>query len=89
MAFTNMPPRMSVAKDPEVLKRIHVLNVTIPLMEGPNAITALSMPVFEQYMQELAKAEQLVRNGRMGARQALEEVSARVQQELDRFMRRR
>lgn len=86
--FTNMPPRIAVAKDPEVLNAIPVLKLTIPLMEKGDAFTSVSMPVWEQYLTELGAAESMVINGQKKPKEALDEVTLRMQQELDTFFSR-
>ncbi|MGC9064907.1 MAG: hypothetical protein ACP5JL_09540, partial [bacterium] len=88
IAFTNMPPRVAVAKDPEVLEAIPVLKLTIPLMEKGNAFTSVSMPVWQQYMTELSAAESMVINGQKKPKEALDDVTTRMQQELDTFLAR-
>jgi len=88
IAFTNMPPRIAVAKDPDVLKAIPVLKLTIPLMEKGTAFTSVSMPVWQQYMTELSAAESMVINGQKTPKQALDDVTARIQKELDTFLAR-
>lgn len=85
IAFTNMPPRIAVAKDPEVLEAIPVLKLTIPLMEKGNAYTSIAMPVWERYITELRAAESMVINGQKKPKEALDEVTLKIQQELDTF----
>lgn len=89
LAFTNMPPRIAVAKEKAVMNAIPVLKVTIPLMERGTAFTSLSMPVYEQYVAALGDAESAVINGGENPKKALDEVTTKIQQELDRLLRRR
>ena len=89
VAFTNMPPRINVAKSPEVLKAIPVLSLTIPLMEKGNAFTSVSMPIWQEYATALANAESMVINGQKTPKAALDEVTVNMQKELDKFFARR
>ncbi len=88
IAFTNMPPRISVAKSPEVREAIPVLELTIPLMEAGNAFTSVSMPLWQEYLTALGAAEEMVIHGQKTPQEALDEVTARIQEELDRHFAR-
>lgn len=83
--FANMPPRINVAKLPEVREVIPVLELTIPLMERGNAFTSYSMPIWQEYVTALGAAEEMVIHGKNTPQEALDEVTARMQEELDRF----
>ncbi|NLA57354.1 MAG: ABC transporter substrate-binding protein [Firmicutes bacterium] len=84
--FTNMPPRADVARDPELLEEIPILKFGLSLLEGPNAFAdSVPIPVWEQYLAELGRAEEAVTRGVAKPEEALKEVKAIIERELQKI----
>ena len=79
--FANMPPRVAVAKDPEVLEAVPILEFGLSLLEGPNAFGDLPLPVWEQYQAEMGRAEEAVTRGEADSTEALKQVKATIEKE--------
>jgi len=79
--FANMPPRVAVAKDPEVLEAVPILKFGLNLLEGPNAFGDLPIPVWEQYQAEMGRAEEAVTRGGAEAAETLKQVKATIEKE--------
>ncbi|HHY97718.1 MAG TPA: ABC transporter substrate-binding protein [Firmicutes bacterium] len=85
--FTNMPPRVAVAKDPELLADVPILKFGLKLLEGPNAFGDIQIPVWAQYQEEMGRVEEQVTRGQMTAEAALKELQAKMQKELEKTLR--
>ena len=82
--FANMPPRMEVARDPEVLEAVPILKFGLGLLEGPNAFGDLPSPVGEMYQAEMGRAEEAVTRGEAQAEAALKQVKSTIEKEYNK-----
>jgi len=86
VGISNIPPLLSVAKEPE-FQRNPLFKFAIDLASGKNAFGPPEMPVWPLYTQELARAEDYAIHGWRDPQELLDEVTRKVQRELDRALK--
>jgi len=75
-----------VARDPELLEAVPILQFGLGLLEGPNAFgDYVPVPVWEQYLAEMGRAEEAVTRGVAKADEALKEVRATIEREYQKI----
>lgn len=85
--ITNIPPKVAPASEERFVSDPR-FQLALNLLNGPNAFGPDKMPVNNFYNARLAEAETAVKNGQLSAQEALDRVSAEVQEELDRTLER-
>jgi len=85
LSIGNIPPLKSVAAEPEFQNR-PLYKFAIELAGGRNAFGPPPVPIWPQYAAEIARAEDYAMHGRRNPKQLLDEVTIKMQKELDRTL---
>lgn len=86
-AIQNVPPKIAPASEERFVSD-HRFQLAVNLLNGPHAFGPDKMPVNDLLYSRLAEAESAVFNGQMSAQEALDQVTAEVQAELDKVLQR-
>jgi len=79
----NIPPLREVAAEPEFQSN-PLYKFAITLAGGENAFGPPPVPIWPQYAAEIARAEDYAMHGKRDPKELLDDVTHRMQRELDR-----
>ena len=85
LSIGNTPPLKSVAAEPEFQNR-PLYKFAIELAGGENTFGPPPLPTWPQYLSEIARAEDYAMHGKRDPKKLLDEVTAKMQKELDRTL---
>lgn len=85
-SINNLPTRVASAEKPEFTEPAGY-ELSKELLASPNAQAPLPLPVFDQYFAELQTTVDAARRGTTPAQQALDELTEKMQAELERSAR--
>ncbi len=88
LSVGNLPPLKAVAAEPE-FQDDPLLKFATGLTGGPGARGAVPIPIWAQYQQEIARVEDYAVHGRRDAQALLDQLTVKMQKELDRVEGRR
>lgn len=83
LELKNIPPLKAVAAEP-VFQNSPLMKFTIGLAGGKNAFGAVPVPIWQQYQIEISRAEDYAVHGKADPKRLLDDLTARMQVELEK-----